>query len=193
VPAGRVEWSAAPCHRTVYTLQNAAVLDEITATGSYIMRDRSHSFTPDFAAAYAWMRDQMRQRIGAPTTDFWPIWGWPGTSHSTLVDACRDPADGVLLRLEVPAYVLLESNFDAWHAALNNIPLYPPEIELDTPEWDAWERESNRLITAENLPAIEETWATMFDLPAWNRTAHTQAVMHEIRDSWITGAVHIKP
>jgi hypothetical protein len=71
----------------------------------------------------------------------------------------------------VPADILLESNSDAWHAALNNIPLYPPEIELDTPEWDAWERESNRLITAENLPAIEETWATMFDLPAWNRTA----------------------
>jgi hypothetical protein len=33
----------------------------------------------------------------------------------------------------------------------------------------------------------------MFDLTAWNRTAHTQAVMHEIRDGWITSGMRSKP
>jgi hypothetical protein len=38
------------------------------------MGDLSHFESHEPAAAYAWMRDQMRQRIGAPITDFLASW-----------------------------------------------------------------------------------------------------------------------
>jgi hypothetical protein len=41
-------------------------------------------------------------------------------------------------RLDMLFEMLLESNFDAWHAGLDNVPLCPHETEGDTLNWTVW-------------------------------------------------------
>ena len=123
----------------------------------------------------------------------WPVWGWSRTTRASLVESCRRSPGAVLLRLEVPCDAVLESDFGAWHAALNGAPLCPPEVEPDTAEWEAWEGEADRLLAAADTRAIEATWTRMFDIPAWGRATHTQAAMPAIRASWVMSATLLEP
>ena len=123
---------APPGFRAVYSIQQPAVWDELKRTGRYELGDTSLFEAPGFDPAYAWMRDQLRVRLGVGTASCWPVWGLTWITRTVLAAACRRSAGQVLFRLQVPTSDLLESDFDGCHAALNVDPLYPPEVSFYT-------------------------------------------------------------
>lgn len=193
VPRGRLNWIAPPGHHAVYSIQHRAVWDALDRTGVFELRDSSLFDAPEFSPAYAWMRVQIGQRLGVQMDDSWPVWGWSRTTRASLVESCYLAPGEVLLRLQVPSSAVLESDFGAWHAALNGVPLIPPEVNPDTAEWDAWEDEADRLLASADPRAIQATWPRMFDVSAWGLAARNQAALPVLRASWVTSATPIAP
>jgi hypothetical protein len=177
----------------VYSVQHRLVWEELDGTGMFELRNSNLFDAPEFAPAYEWMRLQIQQRLGVKMGDSWPVWGWSRTTRTSLVESCRLVPGHVLLRLEVPTGAVLESDFGAWHATLNGVPLIPPQVDPDTAEWLEWEEEADRLLASTDIRAIESTWSRMFDVSAWGRATRTQAAMPALRASWVRSATQIEP
>jgi hypothetical protein len=121
---------------------------------------------PDVAAAYGWMCEQMRTRLPAYGGHL-PWWAWASPPAGRRRPDLRArqlyhagwPAGTPCVRLElaVPAHEVLLSDFDEWHAVLNQSPLVATEAE-----WDAIEA----LPEPEGTAARRATWPRLFDLAA---------------------------
>ncbi len=135
----------------------------------------------DFEDAYAWMRSQMALRL-PHYEGHWRWWAWvhPPCGHIRPDLRARQPYHNgwptgtacVRMGLDVPDTELLLSDFDMWHAALNNSPLVSSDEE-----WDAIED----LPEPERQSAKEAAWPRMFALdeppdPFWDGT-RTQRVV----------------
>ena len=117
---------------------------------------------PDFAVAYAWMRAQMAQRL-PHYAGHWPWWAWArppaGRSRPDLRARWAYhngwPAGTACVRLglDVPDAEVLLSDFDMWHAVLNNSPLVASDEA-----WDAIQA----LPEDERQGAREATWPGIF-------------------------------
>lgn len=128
---------------------------------------------PEFEDAYAWMRGQMALRL--PRYEgHWPWWAWvrPPCRHvrpdlrerQLYHNGWSTGTACVRLELEVPDADVLLSDFDMWHAVLNNSPLVSSDEE-----WDAIEA----LPETVRQSAREVTWPRMFAIdeppdPFWN-------------------------
>lgn len=81
--------------------------------------------------AYEWMKERMACRL-PEYAGHYPWWAWTDECRPDLRWArhhCR--GRHVRLKLDVPDQHVLLSNFDAWHAVLNNMPLTDTEAEDD--------------------------------------------------------------
>lgn len=128
---------------------------------------------PDFEDAYTWMRAQMTLHLPS-YAGHWPWWAWarPPCGHARPDLRARHPYHNgwpagtacVRLGLDVPDAEALLSDFDMWHAVLNNSPLVPSDEE-----WDAIEA----LPEPMRQSARAATWPGMFAVdgplvPFWN-------------------------
>lgn len=81
---------------------------------------------PDFKPAYEWLADRMEERIGPPPDGVprWPVWAWrrwQKRPKPRMDDkAFRHLRDHVLVSLEVPDETVVLSDFNSWHAPLND-------------------------------------------------------------------------
>jgi Domain of unknown function (DUF3841) len=115
-----------------------------------------------FEKAYAWMRGQMAVRL-PHYEGHWPWWAWvrPPCGHARPDLRARQPYHNgwpmgtpcVRLGLDVPDDDLLVSNFDMWHAVLNDSPLVSSDEA-----WDA----IDALPEADRRAAREATWLGIF-------------------------------
>lgn len=134
----------------IWTVQDLAVWKEMERSGRYTADERylcmpesedgpcSHSHY-----AYLWMVEQMKRVVGpAPKGVRYPIWAWYKRYGSPTgkpdMRACMRQHDRpqVRLKLDVPDWDVLISDFDDWHFALNY--WYLPEDEGDSDSFDAW-------------------------------------------------------
>lgn len=134
----------------LWTIQNKAVWEKLETDGTYTASDRFLGFPPDeddafnhSHYAYLWLIDQMKNRIGLPPEGVvYPIWAWykqhsqsdgkpdMRRSHYLKGHAC------VRMKLDIPDYEVLLSDFDEWHCALNY--WFLSETEKESDEFDAW-------------------------------------------------------
>lgn len=112
-----------------WTRQNALVLDEINATGSFICREeflraKSDSISDYYIKAYRWLTEQARQHIEIERDLYLPIW-------LALTESARLPkAKGeVSLTLEVPESELFIIDYNKWGYVLNY--MYVPDDDAD--------------------------------------------------------------
>src|SRR5690242_12200595 len=118
----------------------------------------------DFGDAYVWMRGQMALH-NPHYGGHWPWWAWvrPPCGHARPDLRERQlyhngwPTGTPCMRLEldVPDVEVLPSDFDMWHAVLNNSPLVSSDEE-----WDAIEA----LPEPERQAAKEAAWPRLFAL-----------------------------
>ena len=99
----------------------------------------------EFIAAYEWMMEQMKSRIvdDFPFPGCYPIWvwcKWEGNkkyppANTLTYERMENPGGIYRVALNIPDNIILLSNFDTWHAVLNNIYLAKTEEELDKDDW----------------------------------------------------------
>lgn len=139
----------------LWTVQPSAVYEIWRETGRF--RSDPACADPDFRPAYDWMCNQMVLRLPpAPEGCVLPVWAWYQAR-----DASRPRPDlrasghlprgtkAVLLTFALPAEKVLLSDFDLWHAVLNNHAI--PETATED-GGDA------------GGPEREASWARIFDL-----------------------------
>ena len=110
---------------TIWTIQEESFLDELKRNG--VVRRCLSNVGDEFRAEYRWMVGEMRSRgisIDPSTT---PLWGWRSYDSA---NSCRpDLSDeillekgtkGVCLKLDVPANLVLLSQFEMWVWILND-------------------------------------------------------------------------
>lgn len=134
----------------LWTIQDLAIWEQLEEKGRYTASDELIEFpeSEDDARnhanyAYRWLANQMAKRIGLPpegTT--YPIWAWykqqdqadgkPDMRHAEH----RTRKACVRMKLSIPDWEVLLSDFDDWHYALNYF--YLPLSREDNKVFDAW-------------------------------------------------------
>ena len=137
----------------LWTFQPIEIWNLIRETGTYRC-DPAKCSMPEFADAYQWLIRQMEQRIGPrPNGVEYPVWAWYMQNGKQRKPDLRSERwgygqgdeDYVCIELEIPDEQVLLSDFDDWHAVLNNW------ILTDSME------ESDRLeVYLESLPPNEQ-------------------------------------
>lgn len=129
----------------LWTVQHASVLDEIDKHGVY-HTDESHLWVkPEddddinhSHYAYLWLCKQMRKRIGDPPNGVtYPIWAMLKQSGKpdgkpdmrSWGNSAKEPL--VRLKLDVPDYDVLVTDFGMWHCVLNYTHLPMSEVEFE--------------------------------------------------------------
>lgn len=134
-----------------------------------ILRTNAALSDPDFCRAYDWMSKQLSTRVGVPSQDVrYPVWVWrywAGTARARPDLRCGTMLPrgtlGVRLELDLPPESVLLSNFDAWHAVLNDH--YHALDDADY-EWFEQLAESGQLSAAQLAQIKEQSWQRIFDL-----------------------------
>ena len=140
-------------------LQHEGVLRTDVALSDWHLRRR----------AYAWMSRQLKKCVGAPPSGVvLPIWVWrywAGTARARPDLRCGTMLSrgtlGVRLELNLPPESVLLSNFDAWHAVLNDH--YHALDDADY-EWFEQLAASGELSAAQLKQIKEDSWQRIFDL-----------------------------
>lgn len=118
----------------LYPILSPGQYQVLTTRGRLTSRWRR--VTPDFLAAYRWMAAAMF-RHGINTHGHPPVWAWhsykPPYRHKPDLRASYHLAPpgtrAIRLVIDLPDQLALLSDFDAWHAVLNNFYLSHSEAE----------------------------------------------------------------
>ncbi len=134
----------------LWTIQDIAVWGQLEETGQYTTPAERIEFPEGEDSAfhhanyaYRWLANQMRDRIGPPPEGVeYPVWAWykqqgqpdgkPDMRQSHYIKG--KPC--VRMKLDVPDWEVLLTDFDNWHHALNY--WYSSTTEEDSNEFDAW-------------------------------------------------------
>lgn len=110
----------------LWTIQSIKAYESLCEKGVLIAGEDHTIFEPSWDAAYKWLADQMKNRIGEPPEGVkYPIWAWyqwegkrkrpDMRSHNKI----SPPGEKiVLLTIDVPDEQVLLSDFDDWHFVL---------------------------------------------------------------------------
>lgn len=178
----------------MWSIQRREAWDELLRTGH--LRASPQHIDPDFLRAYEWMATQLELAVPRSPSNRsrFPVWAWvqydgvhckkPKLSDRSLLPAS---SEGVLLEILVPRGLFLASDFQKWHAVLNNE--FLPVDTHQQEQFDAWLKE----IKMQGAPLsiaqakIQESWHRVFDLSAeqtdcWGgpNTREIQAVLWQI-------------
>lgn len=166
----------------LWTVQDIAVWEQLESTGVYttpsdkIVFPESENDAFDHANyAYRWLADQMRKRVGPPPEGIeYPVWAWykqrgqhdgkpdMRSSHHIKGKPC------VRMKLDIPDWEVLLSDFDDWHHALNYWHLSATEEESD--EFGAWR---------------ESLGVSFHDIGNWNlKSPELELVRARVEASW---------
>lgn len=169
----------------LWTIQVAEVLPVLENEG--LLTCAWPRVDPDYTRAYRWMSVQMAERGLDPGPNApvwaWHAWGGARRPRPDLRASGHLPPGtaGVRIEFVAPAEQVVLSDFDGWHAVLNDWYLSESENEAALQE--------NRWPSAQR---IERSWARIFDLsfgdPVWRGVPEersVQACLPCLRRNWI--------
>lgn len=153
----------------LWTIQPKAVADLLQRTGRFVCDGRRAD--RDFKHAYRWMAEQMAKR-GMMKRLRSPVWAWYRFNHrgpyarGPRIVECRAtcPLNEPFCRIkfDAPDNLVLLSDFDLWHAALN-------QMYLGTEEEEKRDIEEAIRQTPENFINYKcKSWEKIFDLDLLN-------------------------
>ncbi len=144
---------------------------------------------PYFRDAYKWIANEMVQKIGPPKYKTkYPLWSWKQYSKKymrpDLRGSCHLPRGtlGYRLELDVPDTEVLLSDFDLWHAVLNNwlLPINEKTEEIFSTKEDFYTNR-NEEPPLELQKEVEESWQGIYDFNPKNYTCYRGDDVHSIQ------------
>ena len=172
----------------LWTIQSIKAYKSLCENGVLIAGEDHAIFESSWDAAYKWLADQMKIRIGVPPEGvIYPIWAWyqwegkrkrPDMRSHNVTDTPGKTI--VLLTIDVPEDEVLLSDFDLWHFVLTGACI---EDEISDGEYSKDE--------------IIESWNKIFnyeDLVCGNDSTglSTQATMWQVKKEWVKKAEFFK-
>lgn len=157
----------------LWSIQTVGAYQELRRTG--VLSVSGDHIDPSFARAYRWMGSELERRVAKPPgfTGSYPVWAWfqydglhrkkPRLRDAGLLEP---GSKGVLLDLIVEPELVLLSDFQKWHAVLNED--YLPIDSCDQDAFDDWvssaddSEEMKRLVR----DRVEASWSRIFDVEA---------------------------
>lgn len=172
----------------LWSVQHKEAYDKMLETGTLRTDEKHMYFGKFFLDAYLWMANQMRERVGPPPADVtFPVWAWyQWEGKRSRIDMRTHGRYGgekgtpiVLLTIDAPDSHVLLSDFDDWHAVLNDGDLIFPDSDGKT------------YSTEEK----QKSWGKIFDIinnydGSVRSCPFTQATLWEIRQEWVKKAEH---
>ena len=165
----------------LWSIQRQKAYEQMLETG-VLRTEKKYIWLDVFEKPYQWMAEQMRKRIGAPPEGVeYPVWAWyqwkgkrkrPNMRIQGRSSEKNVPI--VLLTIEVPEENVLLSDFDYWHAVLNNMDLvFPMDEDAVYPE-----------------EVKRKSWENIFDISCSfdgerKHVLSTQATLWEIKKEWV--------
>lgn len=141
----------------IYTFQHIDVLKVLEKEGVFYPKERNIFKNPDdrkwFGSSYNWMKNQMNQRLDNYSGET-PIWGWIEQPGNISVRKSFG-ANQVRLTANVDRNRVLLSDFDLWHAVLNNYYLSLTSAEEERID-------SGKVVVSQEDK--EKRWEYIFDL-----------------------------
>src|SRR4051794_14917070 len=184
LPAGRIGYDLEAPVLLLHTFAPPDAFEELRRNG--VLRADPDRAEPDFAAAYAWLRERYRARVpggsGAPH-----LWFWARATREHLIDVARSSRGSVLLTCRVPAERVLLSFHDEWHFVLNRWELGPRDesetgVDARIAEWEALD-DAHGLDgrpfadwPAHLRERMARSWELLFDLRSRSRRFFVQGV-----------------
>lgn len=166
----------------LWTIQDIAVWERLQATGSCSTPSEKITFPTNedndrYHAnyAYRWMAKQMTERLGPPPKDIaYPVWAWykqpnrhdgkPDMRASHYVKGHRC----IRIKLDIPDWKVLLSDFDDWHCALSYS--YCALNEKDGNAFESW---------------LKKLGVDYCDISDWSRTSpELGLVRNRVEKSW---------
>lgn len=135
----------------LWTIQDPAVWEVLQRDGRYTTPSDRIEFPPEDDGdtfhgnhAYRWLAKQMEALVGPPPSGVeYPVWAWyKQQGRPDGKPDMRSPIHWysgkpcVRMKLDVPDWEVLLSDFDGWHLVLNYC--YASESEADSDAFDAW-------------------------------------------------------
>jgi len=124
---------------------------------------------PEFKSSYAWMMEQMKERLPHYDGLTYPVWLWHKRPDQNRPGMLLKGQKGVIITLDIPDEDILWSCFDSWHYVLNKWLLTQTEEEYTQLE-DCFSEEEmisswSYIFDFDWLKSSEEDWLG-FD-PEW--------------------------
>lgn len=162
----------------LWSLQPLEVAEKLLQGEPYICKPELSDFNDDFGftRAYDWLFTHMETSIPKPENVTWPAWAWAkhygggGKPDRRRQMFSNYQERDVILELEVPDSEVLLSDFDDWHAVLNNC-----EIITD----EEYYADEDRVYTPEEKSA---TWQQIFDVET---KEFVQACLWQIKPEYL--------
>lgn len=161
----------------VWSIQRKEVLEGLEREGRWVA---DPAYAPaEWLAAYGWMAEQMRGRLGNPPPGAsLPLWVWVRYEGEARPrpDLRRGGhlergVEGVRIELEIPFERVLISEFDLWHYVLNG--WYLAESEAEEARFERQARACGVDLFRDKPPLdpgirqrLEESWTRIFQ---WER------------------------
>lgn len=160
----------------LWTIQKEEAWQHLQERG-YLVATAENIMEESWSAAYHWMADQMKKRLGpSPDANSLPIWAWHQWESATrkrpdLRVGGHLPKNqrGVRIGFDCHENTALLSDFDLWHYVLNY--WYLPESEGDGEAFETeLERQGLSFFKMKPLPhpehheRIVRSWGKIFDL-----------------------------
>ena len=178
----------------LWTIQKSEVLDILERDGAYRTNTKLCE-NAELLDAYDWLNTYLEEKDAKPEDVDYPIWAWyRHNSKEKKPDLRRAEYDApgtkcVCLELEVPDEKVLLSDYDNWHAVLNQWWLDDSKNEE---EWDKLHEWYDRLPLEERKTLMEKSWEKIFDIELreditnWNSNGeYVQAVFWELKKEYV--------
>lgn len=139
--------------------------------------------------AYRWIAGELAKRTAPPPHASLPVWAWYHAhgANKPKLDLRRSGhlpkgEKGVRIEFTIPKEMVLLSNFDGWHAVLNDCC-----FSLTDDEYDHHEHLEQTLPPHEFNQIKEQAWQKIFDLSLIPDPTiyEIQAVFWELRLNWV--------
>jgi hypothetical protein len=180
---------------TVWTKQNAAVIDQLETAGRFIADERYirrelEDTTDIMLFIYRWLADHMPATSGRPQDVVFPVW------VSFDREATMSPESGyAVLELRVQEDLVTPVNIEKWTRITNYS--YIPADEEDEAEHSRLLRDMGidnaRAVMTDFYPDIKRkiiaSWDRLFDESALAGSDNSYGLMWEVRKEWVRNVI----
>ena len=158
----------------LWTIQGMEIYEQLMRDGVTYCTKPSWGGDEVFMYAYHWMTEQMRKRIGEPPIEGieYPLWAWYQYDSAKKNKPPRNQGNvpeglSVYMEIEIPEKDVVLSDFNSWHAPLNQAPL--KNWKRIWKKMDLQDKIAGRSLDFMEYPQdlrreIEESWEAVFDL-----------------------------